>query len=272
MKRTALCILLFSFAVIMFYACNDDTDRATPPDDNDTTTVDTIPIYHYRIINTYPHDPYAYTQGLAWYGDTLYEGTGLNRFSTLRKVDLETGDVLQVRHLGNEYFGEGIVVFGDTIIQLTWTNNVAFVYDRESFTQLGTFGYPTQGWGITYDGHHLIMSDGTAHLSFRDPHTFVEKWQVYVHDDEGPVTNLNELEYINGTIYANKYLTQLIVMIDPGTGEVTGWIDCSDIREVGGITGPVDVMNGIAYDVDGGRLFVTGKKWPKLFEIELVGQ
>lgn len=272
MKRTALCILFLSFSVMTFYACSDDTGRSTPPDDKDTTTVDTVPVYTYRIVNEYPHDGYAYTQGLAYHGGYLYEGTGLHQKSTLRKVDIETGNIVQLHQLGIQYFGEGITIMGDTIVQLTWTSNVAFVYDRESFAPLDTFVYPTQGWGITYDGEHLIMSDGTAHLSFRDPKTFEEKRQVYVHDDDGPVTNLNELEYIDGTIYANKYLTQLIVIIDPDTGEVVGWIDCAGLLRPGYFAQSVDVQNGIAYDADGDRLFVTGKLWPKLFEIELVAQ
>ncbi len=272
MKSSILHILFFSLAVIILYSCSDDTDRPTPPDDKDTTTVDTLSVYTYRIVNEYPHDPYAYTQGLTYHGGYLYEGTGLNRESTLRKVDIETGDVVKIHHLDNQYFGEGIAIMGDTIVQLTWANNVAFVYERESFAPLDTFGYPTQGWGITYDGEHLIMSDGSAHLSFRDPKTFKEKRRLYVHDDDGPVTKLNELEYINGTIYANKYLTQHIVIIDPDTGEVVGWVDCTGILRPGDITQPVDVMNGIAYDADGDRLYVTGKLWPKLFEIKLVPQ
>ena len=178
----------------MVCACSDESDHPTPPNGNDTTATDTVTMYHYSIVNTYPHDSLAYTQGLTWYGDTLYEGTGINFQSSLRKVDLETGDIIKIHNLAAQYFGEGIVVFGNTIVQLTWISNTAFVYDRVSFAPLDTFHYPTQGWGITYDGEHLIMSDGSAHLSFRDPVTFEEKWKVYVHDEDGPITGLNELE------------------------------------------------------------------------------
>jgi glutamine cyclotransferase len=232
-----------------------------------------IPVYTYRIVNAFPHDPGAFTQGLVFEAGFLYEGTGLwniQEQSTLRKVELETGAILQLYELPNPYFGEGITLYGDHIIQLTWKARTGFVYDKSSFELLQTFTYPTEGWGITHDGTHLIMSDGTSTLHFWDPETFTEVDQLQVYDDHGPVTRLNELEYIQGEIYANVWLTDLIAIINPHSGQLTGWIDLT------GLLGPedrsqgVDVLNGIAYDPVDDRLFVTGKLWPKLFEIELI--
>ncbi len=228
--------------------------------------------YTYRIINIYPHDPEAFTQGMVWDRGTVFEGTGLNNtyggISTLRRVDLETGQVLQSINLPEEYFGEGIVVWEDTIIQLTWQNNVGFVYDKTSFELLREFSYPTEGWGITHDGEKLIVSDGTSNLYFWDPETLAEIGRVAVHDN-GPVHRLNELEYINGEVWANVWLTDLIVRIDPADGHVTGWIDLSGLLDNVELPRPPDVLNGIMYDAENGRLFVTGKFWPALFEIEV---
>jgi len=230
--------------------------------------VDTAPVnYTYEVVNVYPHDQNAFTQGLVIEEGVLYEGTGLYGSSTLRRVDLETGNVLQTHTLSNEFFGEGITVFGDRIIQLTWQNQKGFVYDKNSFDLLQEFSYHTQGWGITTDGNQLIMSDGTATLYFLDPETFETVGQVEVHDN-GPVTNLNELEYINGEVYANIWLTDKIAIINPQTGQVTGWIDLTGIytRESSDSN---NVLNGIAYDAENSRLFVTGKRWSQLFEIKL---
>jgi glutamine cyclotransferase len=228
-------------------------------------SVSGTPVYSYRVLRTYPHDPTAFTQGLVYTDGVLYEGTGMYGDSSLRKVDLETGQVLQYRDLSSQYFGEGIVVLSDTIIQLTWRQYVAFVYNRETFSQTGTFTYTTEGWGLTHDGDRLIMSDGSSTLFFRDPQTFSRTGQVQVLDGTTPVARLNELEYIAGEIYANVWLTDRIVRIDPTTGQVTAWIDLTGLRPPG-----TDVLNGIAYDTVGDRLFVTGKYWPSLFEIELV--
>jgi len=230
---------------------------------------DTKPVnYTYNVVNVYPHDPNAFTQGLVIEQGVLYEGTGLYGGSTLRRVDLETGNVLQSYVLSNEFFGEGITVFGDKIIQLTWQNQKGFVYDKHSFDLLQEFSYPTEGWGITTDGSQLIMSDGTATLYFLDPETFETVGQVEVHDD-GPVTNLNEREYINGEIYANIWRTDKIAIINPQTGQVTAWIDLTGIYTPES-SDPNSVLNGIAYDAEGDRLFVTGKLWSQLFEIELI--
>ena len=234
-----------------------------------------VPTYSYRVINTYDHDPGAFTQGLVFEAGFLYEGTGFWEKSSLRKVELETGDILQFRELPdvcipNACFGEGITIYGQRIIQLTWVSRVGFVYDKTTFRLTEDFAYPTQGWGITHDGVHLIMSDGTSTLHFWDPQTFEELHQVQVYDGEVPVTRLNELEYIQGEIYANVWQTDFIAIIDPQTGQVTGWIDLTGLLNRTGHTQAVDVLNGIAYDAEGGRLFVTGKWWPKLFEIELI--
>jgi glutamine cyclotransferase len=223
----------------------------------------------YEVVKVYPHDQNAFTQGLVIEKGVLYEGTGLYDNSTLRRVDLETGNVLQSYVLPDEFFGEGITVFGDKIIQLTWQNQKGFVYDKHSFELLQEFSYPTEGWGITHNGSTLIMSDGTANLYFLDPETFQKVGQVEVRDGNASVTNLNELEYINGEVYANIWMTDKIAIIDPQTGQVTAWIDLTGIYTQEN-NDPNSVLNGIAYDAEGDRLFVTGKLWSQLFEIKLI--
>lgn len=230
--------------------------------------------YTYRVLNTYSHDANAFTQGLVWEDGVLYEGTGLYGRSSLRRVELETGAVQQQIPLPDDYFGEGITLFGDRIIQLTWRAGTGFVYERETFQQIETFTYLTEGWGITHDGQRLIVSDGTPTLYFWDPETFQEIGRVPVAGPEGPVGQLNELEYIDGEVWANVWLTDRIARIDPLTGRVAGWIDLSGLlseTERRRLADPDDaVLNGIAYDEENGRIFVTGKLWPKLFEIEVV--
>jgi glutaminyl-peptide cyclotransferase len=227
------------------------------------------PIFDYEVIETYPHDPDAFTQGLQYVNGELYEGTGLLGRSSLRRVELATGEVLQQIELADQYFGEGIVVIDDLIYQLTWQSHVAFLYDRESFEVIDEFSYPTEGWGLTYDGEELIMSDGSPNLYRRDPETFDEVGRVVVRDGNAPVNFLNELEYIEGEVWANIWQTDEIVIIDPITGQVTARVDFS------GLLPPdeqaeADVLNGIAYDAENDRIFVTGKFWPTLFEVELV--
>ena len=224
--------------------------------------------YTYEVVKVYPHDEDAFTQGLVIDSGVLYEGTGLWGRSSLRRVDLETGSVEQVYSLPGDVFGEGITVFGDRIIQLTWKAHKGFVYDKDSFELLQEFSYPTEGWGITNNGSLLIMSDGSANLYFLDPETFTKVGQVEVHDN-GPVTELNELEYINGEVYANVWGEDRIAVINPFSGQVTAWIDLTGIYTQE-IADPNSVLNGIAYDADGGRLFVTGKLWSQLFEIKLI--
>jgi glutaminyl-peptide cyclotransferase len=225
--------------------------------------------YTYRVIKVYPHDTSAFTEGLVFDSGTLYEGTGRYGSSSLRKVDLTTGAVLQNKNLASQYFGEGITVFKNNIIQLTWKSDLGFVYDKDSFNIIRQFSYPHEGWGITQDGERLIMSDGSSTLHFLNPDTFESIGVVKVEDSVEPVTQLNELEYIQGVVYANVWQTDRIVMINPENGEVTGWIDLSGLLQTQNYTGQTDVLNGIAYDSQLDRLFVTGKLWPYLFEIKL---
>lgn len=229
-----------------------------------------VPVYTYRIINTYAHDPDAFTEGLAFENGILYEGTGEYGNSSIRKVDLETGAVLQSYRLPSSYFGEGITVYKDTIIQLTWESHTGFIYDKNSFELLREFSYPTEGWGITYDGESIIMSDGTSILHFLDPVTLKTTGYIEVHDNNVPIDNINELEYINGRLYVNIWHTERIAIIDPRDGSVTGWIDLTGLLDSRGYNSPAYVLNGIAYDAQADRLFVTGKFWPLLFEIKLV--
>jgi glutamine cyclotransferase len=259
MKRQYMAtVLIFSAALVLVATYS----LLTNP------TASTTPIYGYRIVNTYPHATDAFTEGLVYSGGFLYEGTGLNEQSTLRRVELETGMVLQSVSLSEEYFGEGITIVGNRVYQLTWRNGIGFVYNLTSFAPLGNFTYSTEGWGLTYDGSRLIMSDGSSTLYFMDPLTLENIGQVKVMDGS-PVTDLNELEYVDGKVYANVFLTNRIAVIDPLTGRVDFWIDLA------GLPGPLypdanSVLNGIAYDSVGGRLFVTGKNWPNLYEIQLV--
>ncbi len=227
------------------------------------------PVYGYQIVNTFPHDPEAFTEGLLYDNGFLYESTGLNGRSTLRKTELATGKVLQEYNLPADLFGEGLTLMGDRLFQLTWKSQVGFVYDKATFRLLRQFAYPTEGWGLTHDGKDLIMSDGTATLYFLNPDTFKGIRQVQVHTDEGPVTNLNELEYVQGQVYANIWKTDRIARIAPDTGQVLGWIDLTGLLSAQDRQKPVEVLNGIAYDAEHDRLFVTGKLWPKLFEIKL---
>jgi glutamine cyclotransferase len=227
------------------------------------------PICAYRVVSAFPHDPEAFTQGLVYLDGELYEGTGLNGRSSLRRVDLATGAVQQRVDLPGEHFGEGVAVLGERIFQLTWQSRLGFVYDRVSFSQLRTFAYTTEGWGLTHDGERLIMSDGTAALYFLDPATLTVTGQVTVMDAGAPVLRLNELEYINGLVYANIWQTDRVARIDPATGQVASWIDLAGLLPAEDRLQPVDVLNGIAYDEAADRLFVTGKLWPRLFEVRL---
>jgi glutaminyl-peptide cyclotransferase len=227
--------------------------------------------YTYRVIQSYPHDPGAFTQGLQWQDGNLYEGTGLHGRSSIRRVDLATGAVLQQRGLAPEYFGEGITILGDRLYQLTWQSNIGFVYDKETFELLRDWSYPTEGWGLTHDGAQLIMSDGTRTLRFLDPETLEVRRELDVVDEYGaPVDQINELEYVRGEIFANIWQTDRIARINPNNGRVVGWIDLSGLLPSEDRRQPVDVLNGIAYDAEQDRLFVTGKLWPRLFEIELL--
>ena len=228
-----------------------------------------IPVYSYRIINTYPHDPEAFTQGLVFVDGMLYESTGLYGRSSLRMVELETGRVLKSHSLPSRYFAEGITVFKDRIVQLTWRSRIGLVYDKGRFQLLKTFRYHTEGWGITHDNARLFMSDGTETIHILVPKTYKETGRLSVRDRNGPVKGLNELEFIEGEIFANVWPTERIARIDPATGIVVGWIDLKGLLTVEDRMRRADVLNGIAYDGRGKRLFVTGKRWSRLFEIQL---
>jgi len=227
------------------------------------------PVSSYRVVKIYPHDRRAFTQGLQFVNGVLYEGTGLTGQSTIRKVKLENGEVLQEHKIDPRIFGEGIVVWKDSLIQITWQSEIGFVYDLATFEQRKTFNYTGEGWGLTHDGMRLIMSDGSSSLRFLDPATLRETGRLAVRDGAPPVKALNELEYVKGEIFANVWQTNRVARISPKTGQVTGWINLEGLLDPRDATG-VDVLNGIAYDATGDRLFVTGKLWPKLFEIKIV--
>jgi len=226
--------------------------------------------FGYRIVNIYPHDTRAFTQGLIFHNNYLYESTGLYGHSQLRKVHLETGRVERIHYLGDKYFGEGLALFKGRLYQLTWQNRIGFIFDLDSFKEIGRFSYKTEGWGLTSDENHLIMSDGSATLRFLDPKTFRVVKELQIFDRGRALYHLNELEFIKGEIYANIWNTENIVRISPATGQVTGWIDLTGLKAACGPDARMDVLNGIAYDERKNRLFVTGKFWPKLFEIELL--
>jgi glutaminyl-peptide cyclotransferase len=253
----------FVFAAILAVcACGPSTQAGNTPE------------YGYEIVKTYPHDRLAYTQGLFYLDGVMYESTGLEGQSSIRKVKFETGEVLQRREIPEQYFGEGIINWKDRLLEITWKSELGFIYDLGSFTPRSDFHYPGEGWGLTQDGKRIIMSDGTAQLRFWNPDTLQETGRITVTDQGQPVPELNELEFVKGEIYANVYQTDRIVRIDPATGKVTGWINLTGLLTPADRIneGPeeTDVLNGIAYDAAHDRLFVTGKRWPKLFEIKLV--
>ncbi len=226
------------------------------------------PVYHYTIVHAYPHDPDAFTEGLEYRDGFVYESTGLNGRSSIRKVKIETGEILQQKNLSKDYFGEGITFWKDVVFELTWTSEIAFVYDAKTFAGKTSFNYAGEGWALTHNADGLIMSDGSSQLRFIDPATFKERRRLTVTDGGVPIKYLNELEWIKGEIFANVYTTDYIARINPSDGHVSGWIDIRGMlpHQNDGNTVP----NGIAYDAQRDRLFVTGKLWPKLFEIRVV--
>jgi glutamine cyclotransferase len=225
-----------------------------------------IPVLRYRVVGVYPHDHRAFTEGLAFADDVLYEATGLQGHSEIRKVRLQTGEVLHAQPLDAQYFGEGITVFADRLVQLTYLSGTGFVYNRRTLKQTGSFKYPGDGWGLTTDGTSLIVSDGSAVLRFLDPRSFKETSRLTVRAGTEPVEHLNELEFVHGEILANVWPTFMVARISRETGKVMAWIDFSGILD----DHDADVMNGIAYDSAHDRLFVTGKWWPKLFEVQVI--
>ena len=252
-------IAILLSATIVFSRFQDSAD-----------TIGAISTIGPEVVAIYPHDPDAFTQGLYFENGFLFEGTGRRGQSYLRRVELETGTVLQETALPSEYFGEGIAAFGDRIYQLTWTSGTGFIYGKQSFEVESQFSYSREGWGLTGDGTHLIMSDGSEYLYFLDPQSFELERQIEVRDASGPVRRLNELEYIKGHIFANVWYTNQILKIEPESGQVVGRLDLSDLVAEVGVTDSEAVLNGIAYDEDRDRVFVTGKLWPKLFEIRML--
>lgn len=239
--------------------------------DADSFASSPIKTYGYRIINSYPHDPSAFTQGLVYDNGVFYEGTGLYGQSSLRRVDIQSGRVMDMARLEDEFFAEGITIWEESIIQLTWQSFKGFVWDKENLSRTGSFIYQTEGWGLTSDGERLIMSDGSDLLHLLDPNDFSLLGSIRVTANGEPVRGLNELEYVNGMIYANLWPSNWIAIISLDTGIVTARINLSSILDEAGIQKKkVDVLNGIAYDPIDDRLFVTGKLWPRLFQIELV--
>ena len=228
------------------------------------------PVDGYKVVREYPHDPTAFTQGLFYLGGRLYESTGLNGLSTIREVQIEDGKVLRSVSLEPQYFGEGAVNWGDEILSLTWQDGIGFRWNRADFRPTGRFRYTGEGWGLTQDGKNVIMSDGTSELRFLDPKTMAERKRVTVTYQGQPVAMLNELEWVKGEIYANIWMGRRIARIDPDSGRVKGWIDLSGLVAENSNGDPDSVLNGIAYDEAGDRLFVTGKNWAKLFEIDIV--
>ena len=254
--RRRLFVLLFLYACLPFARAQNQPSRATPE-------------YTFTILHVFPHDPSAFTQGLAYHDGFLYEGTGLNGQSSLRRVRLETGEVVQHADLDPEFFGEGITIFKDKVIQLTWKQGTGFVYDLDNFHRLREFSYSGEGWGLATNNRELFLSDGTSEIRVLDAETFHEKRRLKVHDGSTPIDQLNQLEFVEGQLFANIWHTNRIARISPLTGNILGWIDLTGLLSPIYRLQPEAVLNGIAYDPIHKRLFVTGKLWPSVFEIKL---
>ena len=258
-------IITFSTALLIALAFSScQPGKATRVESNGT-----IPNYTYEIVKVYPHDPDAFTQGLVFRDGKLLESTGEEGRSTLRRVDLDSGQTLKKVDLAPQYFGEGMTVLNNKVYQVTWQHQIGFIYDYQTFERLGEFNYEGEGWGLTTDGQSLILSDGSNRLRFLDPNSFRVVRTIAVTENGKPVSQLNELEYIKGEIYSNIWHSTRIVTINPQTGAVTASMDCADLVSQSGAHDEEAVLNGIAYDEASGRLFVTGKLWPKLFEIRV---
>jgi glutaminyl-peptide cyclotransferase len=227
------------------------------------------PIAKIIVVNIFPHDPESYTEGLVYHKGYLYESTGLKGKSALKKLEIVSGKVIKEIDLAEEYFGEGMTIIGNKVYQLTWSHQTGFIYDLSSFQEIGKFSYQGEGWGLTTDGSNLVMSDGTAIISYLDPENFAVIKKIEVRDGKNPVSNLNELEFIRGEIWANVFMEDIIVRIAPETGKVIGWVDLNNLQLLLPAKERRDVLNGIAYDQEQGRIFVTGKYWSRLFEIKI---
>lgn len=261
-----LLILIFALSMASVQ-CNRSANTSAPPKDPAENGV--VANYGYQIVNVWPHDPSAFTQGLVFLDGKLLESTGQEGSSSLRSVELETGKVLKKVDVPIPYFAEGIALLNNKIYQLTWQHRVGFIYDPQTFQKIGEFNYSGEGWGLTTDGKSLILSDGSNRLRFIDPSSFQVSKTIAVLDGKKPIGQLNELEYVNGEIYANVWHEDRIAAIDPETGRVKAWIDLAGLLPAGDVQDPEAVLNGIAFDQTGNRLFVTGKLWPRLFEIKI---
>lgn len=264
LKARLVLILALSVAGLQ---CNAGANSG--PSTNNTPPPAAVAKHSYQVVNAYPHDTGAFTQGLIFVDGKLYEGTGQEGRSSLRQVELQSGRVLKKVDVPVPFFGEGITLLNGKIYQLTWQHQTGFIYNAQTLEKTGEFPYTGEGWGITNDGHSLIISDGSNRLKFLDPDSFRVTKTIAVTDGATPVKQLNELEYVNGEIYANIWHDQRIVTIDPQNGRVTGWIDLTGLLQPGAVSDEEAVLNGIAYDQASGRLFVTGKLWPQLFEIKI---
>ncbi|MCM3902354.1 MAG: glutaminyl-peptide cyclotransferase [Pyrinomonadaceae bacterium] len=265
MKRISLVGVIFLF--LLSAACQTGAVANHPAGSN--AVKDSVPNYGYEIVNTWPHDKDAYTQGLVFSEGKLLESTGQEGRSSLRRVEPETGKVLKKVDVPRPYFAEGITFLKGKIYQLTWQHQLGFIYDAASFEKLGEFSYKGEGWGLTNDGSSLIMSDGSNRIRFLDPGSFQVNRTISVLDDRAPIASINELEFVHGEIYANIWHKERVARIDPQTGRVLGWIDLTGLRALADASENEAVLNGIAYDESNDRIFVTGKLWPKLFEIRV---
>jgi glutaminyl-peptide cyclotransferase len=268
-RRAAVWMLLAPLLLSLCACDHTEPAAASAPGRSKSSASNHTPRYSYEIVHTYPHDRRAFTQGLLFLNGVLYESTGLNGQSSVRKVDLTTGKVLQETDVPAQYFAEGLAALNEKLYQLTWQQNTAFVYDLNTFNREMLFSYTGEGWGLTTDGQSLILSDGTDQIRFLDPSNFQVKRTINVREDGEPVAELNELEYVKGEIFANVWQTDHILRINPSTGEVVGDINLTGILPIADHDATTDVLNGIAYDAPTDRLLVTGKNWPKLFEIRL---
>ncbi|RTL60706.1 MAG: glutaminyl-peptide cyclotransferase [Sphingobacteriales bacterium] len=270
-QRVIALILLLVFAAGgVFYFLSSNKDHTTDPDSKTNNTIAAPTALQVSFVNSFPHDTSAFTEGLQYIDGVLYESTGNKGSSTLRKVDLATGKVIKNLKLKDDYFGEGVTVLGDTIYQLTWQNHVGFVYKKGDFSLIKTFDIPFEGWGMTTDGKNLYISDGTNTIHIYDPHTLKEINRISVQDNNGMLSNVNELEWIDGYIYSNVWQTNYILKIDPATGNVVGKADLTQQIQAAlpGFDWQTNVLNGIAYDAAGKKIYITGKNWPKLFEVK----
>ncbi len=255
------------FFIVLFLRQGPPAQPNTTSNNNQSTS--RAQQVSYEAVSSYPHDPTSFTQGLLWHDGALYEGTGLEGRSKLRRLEFPSGRVLKEINLSSEYFGEGLALVNNRLIQLTWKSHRGFVYDVDSFRKLEEFTYDTEGWGLTYDGSNLILSDGSSNLFYLDPQTFKPIRKLAVTMNGQPLTELNELEFIEGEIWSNVWQTDLIVRIDPSSGRVTSFLSLKGILAPSDRTGREDVLNGIAYDAEKKRIFITGKLWPRVFEIRV---